>query len=278
MHFVNGQAAAGISVHDRGLTYGQTLFETVAIQAGQPLLMKQHFQRLSQGCQRLSIPLNLAVLKREIKSACATAFKKTSADRAVMRLTVSMGEGGRGYQNPDQPKPLRILSFSNYPDIPKSNWESGIVLGKARIRLAHQPDLAGLKHGNRLEQIIARSQWDEAWQEAILLDQNDYVIEATQANIFTLKNNILKTPDLKKCGVAGVMRDYILRNAARLGVIPQTDDLTVSDLELADAVFVCNSLIGAWPVKQFYRREYDNFELYKKLQKLLRDDGVISLI
>lgn len=278
MHFVNGQVAADISVHDRGLTYGQTLFETVAIQAGEPLLLEQHLQRLSHGCQRLSIPLNQSILKGEINQACATAYKKTKAARIVMRLTISMGEGGRGYRNPRKPKPLRILAFSNYPDTPESNWEDGITLGMVSIRLAHQPDLAGLKHGNRLEQIIARSQWEDGWQEAILLDQNESIIEATQSNIFIVKNNVLKTPDLTKCGVAGVMRDYILQNAARVELVPQVMTLTVPDVELADAVFVCNSLAGLWPVKRFYGREYENFKLSEKLQKLLREDGVVPVI
>jgi 4-amino-4-deoxychorismate lyase len=159
--------------------------------------------------------------------------------------------------------------------VPKENWLDGIHLGMVTIRLAQQPALAGIKHSNRLEQVIARSQWKDGWGEAILLDDMDSVIEGTQSNLFVLKNGMLRTPDLSACGVVGVMRDYILANASRIGVATQIGRLTVADLEAADAILMCNSLIGIWPVKRFYGQEYENFKLSHKLLGLLRDDGVI---
>lgn len=263
---------ASVSPRNRGLLYGQNVFETIAVADGVALLLDEHIARLTAAAASLHIPLNVGAIRGEIERL------SDSKKRAVIRAMVSMGEGGRGYQNPNSPESVRIVSLHDYPDHPKNYWQQGIHLGLAEIRLGLQPALAGIKHGNRLEQIIAREQWQEEWQEALVLDQNDQVIEATQANIFALKNKQLSTPPLDQAGVAGIMRDYVLAAANKVGVDSQIVSLSVSDIEAADALFVTNSVIGLWPVKQFKKRQYTDFDCAHNLLNLMIQDGAIPTL
>ena len=271
MHFINGQAATEISVTDRGFLYGQSVFETIAVSNGKPHLLEQHMQRLRRGCEVLSIPLDLPVLLIELDQVC----QRICQDRTVLRVALTMGSGGRGYANPERVQSTRLISVHNYPDLQQQHWQTGIVLGTAEIRLAAQPVLAGIKHSNRLEQIIARSQWQTGWHEALLLDQQDSVIEGTQSNVFVVKSGVLGTPDLSQCGVAGVMRDHILQLADSVGVASEIVSLSQAELADADEIFMSNSLIGIWPVRRFGERDYRNFTTSHKLLKLLEKDGAI---
>ena len=274
---LNGQAFTevqqpSISPHNRGLLYGHSLFETIAVADCNPLLLDRHLARLQDGAARLQIPLDINAMSQEITDLSA------SQSQAVIRASVSIAEGGRGYQSPESPESLRMVSLHNYPNHPKCNWQQGINLGLSKIRLASQPALAGIKHGNRLEQILARNQWHDDWQEALLLDQKDLVIEATQANIFALKNGVLLTPLLDQAGVTGVMRDYVLSIANKVGVESQIVSLSESDIAHADALFVTNSVIGLWPVKQFKERHFSDFDCAHKLLNLMIKDGAIPTL
>lgn len=250
--------------------YGQSVFETIVVANRKAHLLDAHLKRLQQGCDVLSIELDIANLNDEVETAIDGVNGK-----AILRVSVTMGQGGRGYQNPDNPQPNRILSVSPYPDYPDTNWSLGINLGVARIRLAQQPALAGLKHGNRLEQVIARSQWQDEWQEALLLDYQNQVIEGNQSNVFILINGRLKTPDLSQAGVAGVMRDFVLSNAEQLGTQLEIVPLSIADIEGADAVFMTNSVIGLWPVKAFQNKRYNDFKFSQTLLKVMQDHGAI---
>ena len=248
---VNGVETQQIAALDRGFLYGQTVFETAVVEQGKVLLAKQHIERLTLGCKKLEIACGFTALNQEI------AHIIKGVELAVLRISISMGQGGRGYQNPsaDPLTASRVLSLHAFPDHPKDFISKGITLGLADIRLGHQPALAGIKHGNRLEQIIARSQWQDGWNEALLLDHQDSVIEATQSNVFVVNGKTLSTPDLSNAGVAGVMRDFVLSHAKALGFNVQIVPLSSHDLGEADAVFVTNSVIGLWPVAHFVRRD-----------------------
>jgi 4-amino-4-deoxychorismate lyase len=271
MHLINGQAGDSVAITDRGLLYGQSVFETIAVSNGKPHLLKQHMQRLQLGCETLAIPFDLSVLQSEIDQVCQLIRQ----ERAVLRVTVTMGSGGRGYANPEQASATRLISVHDYPDLPLQHWQTGILLGTAEIRLAAQPALAGIKHGNRLEQVIARSQWQADWHEALLLDHQERVIEGTQSNLFVVKDEVIYTPDLSQCGVAGVMRNHILALADSNGVASQIVSLSEADLIAADEVFMSNSLVGIWPVQRFRERAFNDFSLSHKLLKILEKNGAI---
>lgn len=272
---VNGQISAHISAADRGLLYGQSVFETIAIVEQVPQLLDLHLARLQRGCDVIGIPFD-ETLKQTLSAEADQLSENQS--KAVLRMTLSMGEGGRGYLNPSEIHANRILSRHPYPEFDHKRWRDGIELGLVSIRLASQTALAGIKHGNRLEQIIARSQWQQDWHEALILDQQDNVIEATQSNVFIVKDGELLTPDLSHCGVAGVMREHVIEQAKKLGVKAQIVSLSVSDIHAAEEVFLSNSVIGIWPVKRFQSHTYDTPELSSKLLNLMIKNEVIPNI
>ena len=273
---VNGEASSQTSALDRGLLYGQSVFETIAVANSKPCLLGLHLARLSLACNTLDIPIDLEAIKSDLEQVLVRIKGDSSLNnRAVIRLTLTMGEGGRGYLNPSEPDCTRIVSVHHYPDHPTGNWLDGIKLGVASIRLSHQPALAGIKHGNRLEQIIARSQWQSDWNEALLLDHNDNVIEATQSNVFIVKGNSLYTPCLELAGVAGVMREYIISKQHNLGLKFESVSLSLKELKEADEVFLSNSVIGVWPVKQLGDHSYSCFKTSRTLLKLMIENEVI---
>lgn len=247
------------------------MFETVAIVNSKPRLLSLHLNRLDKGAKRLGIPLNRNKLETELSEFCINLERR----QACIRITLSIGSGGRGYQSPSEPKALRIISEHDYPSYPSSYKEQGIHLGISELRLAKQPALAGIKHGNRLEQILARQNWHDDWQEALLLDSDDNVIEANSANVFIVKDQQLQTPRLDQCGVAGVMRQHITELASQLGFKSNAVSLSVDQILNADEVFLSNSIIGIWPVARCQNRQFKNNSIAQSLLKRLISDEVI---
>ena len=241
--------------------YGQCVFETIAVSNGKPCLFDLHLERLCKGADVLGIGVDREAITNEVVSLASPL------NRAIIRVNLTMGEGGRGYQNPVNQKTTRIISQHDYLDHDKSCWTDGITLGLADIRLSKQPSLAGIKHGNRLEQIMARSQWQKGWQEALLLDVDDRVIEATQSNLFIVNDGHLMTPSLDASGVAGVMRQCVINEAKNEGFDVSIKAVSVDDVMQADEVFLTNSVIGIWPVKQFDQVKYNGFKIASKLLK-----------
>ena len=130
--------------------------------------------------------------------------------------------------------------------------------------------LAGLKHLNRLEQVLARAEWqDTAYAEGLLCDTSGRVIEGVFSNLFLIKDGELITPDLSRCGVAGVMRAEILQQAQSLGISQTVRDVSYAELVAADEVFVCNSLYGIWPVCALATHDWPVGPLTRKLQGLV---------
>lgn len=244
--WVNGVPSTSVNVLDRGLHYGDGLFETLAVADGRIILLDYHLQRLMQGCERLSLGVPpVETLQSELHAAA------TGRSRAVLKLIVTRGIGGRGYGLPPHAVPTRILLLYPQPDYPAGNREEGVRLHVCTTRLGRNPRLAGLKHLNRLEQVLARSEWNaaEGVAEGLMLDEAGLVIEGTMSNVFAVSEaGVLTTPALERCGVAGVMRRHLLEQAQRAGMTPQILDMTLDDLLGAREIFVCNSVIGVWPV------------------------------
>lgn len=277
---VNGEATNQTSIFDRGLLYGQSVFETIAVVGDKPLLWDHHLDRLMRGAARLGIPCD-SNLSNLLQDDCSQLLLRgagldgINSVASVLRIQLTMGRGGRGYANPPDPEPTRIVTVHEYPNHDTSKWRHGIKIGVSDVRLAQQPLLAGIKHGNRLEQTLARANWTADWDEALMLDHAQNVIEATQSNVFIVADGVLKTPDLSLCGVDGVMRAYIMQVAAEIGVKAQAVRLSMGDVEDADEVFLCNSLVGIWPVRECGNILYKKREISSKLMKLLNKNEVI---
>jgi 4-amino-4-deoxychorismate lyase len=268
---VNGAAADVIAVADRGVQYGDGLFETIKITAGAPEFWDRHLARLAFGCGRLAIPApDNGLLRREAMQLCE------GAANGVLKIIVTRGQGGRGYRPPEPATPSRIVALYPAPDHPESWAREGVRLHLCEMRLADQPRLAGLKHLNRLEQILARSEWSDAdTAEGLMCDTSDAVIEGTMSNLFLVRNGALHTPDLTRCGVAGIMRAVILEIARNLGFEIEVRRIERSDLDQVDEVFVTNSVIGIWPVRAIKDRKLRpgsvTAELSEAVLRLIKD-------
>jgi 4-amino-4-deoxychorismate lyase len=241
---INGEPADRVSSADRGFQYGDGLFETVAVHAGRPRRFERHLARLARGATRLSLPLPPAeLLRAEADRLCA------GSDRAVLKIIVTRGRGGRGYACGDSAVPTRALRLLPWPERPASCAREGIDARLCATRLGRNSRLAGIKHLNRLEQVLARAEWGDEYAEGLMRDDTGALIEGTMTNLFLVRSGVLVTPDLSQCGVEGVMRSEALEAAPALGIATRQERVTLDDLAHAEEVFVTNSIIGVWPVR-----------------------------
>ena len=239
---VNGSSQDTIAINDRGLAYGDGVFETILLYGHHPILLQAHLDRLASGARRLKIPLNRTQLEQEIAD-----YSQHFPEQGVLKIILTRGVGGRGYRPANAPDTTRILSLHALPVYEGEPGNSGIATFICNQRLAIQPALAGIKHLNRLEQVLASQEWpDESFMEGIMLDTDGNIIEGTRSNIFWSESDRLFTPSLSNTGVAGIMRNYLLSSIA--GVV-EIKDCSVERLLGADEIFICNSVFGVWPVR-----------------------------
>ena len=263
--WVDGQPADVLSLKDRGLAYGDGLFETIAVRGGQPLLLDRHLSRLAEGCRRLAIAADHGVIRAEL-----LAYADALGD-GVLKLILTRGDSLRGYTSDPSAAPRRILQGNPPAAYPVAHAEQGVRLFPCTTRLSTQPLLAGIKHLNRLEQVLARAEWrDSEHAEGLMLDQTGRVIEGVFSNLFLVRDGVLITADLKRCGVAGVMRAELLDQAPALGINPHITDISLEQLQWADEVFVCNSVYGVWPVRAYAALGWPVGPVTRKLQTLAR--------
>ncbi|NMY31250.1 aminodeoxychorismate lyase [Pseudomonas sp. WS 5412] len=263
--WVDGQPADAVPLKDRGLAYGDGLFETLAVKAGQPVLLDRHLQRLDEGCRRLALVADQALIRDEL-----LAYAAALGD-GVLKLILTRGDSLRGYGINAGAPVRRILQGSPPATYPPTHGSSGVRLFPCATRLSEQPLLAGLKHLNRLEQVLARAEWQDAdHAEGLMLDMSGRVIEGVFSNLFLVDNGQLLTADLSRCGVAGVMRAELLARAEALGLVTTVTDISLAQLQRADEVFVCNSVYGIWPVLGCGPMSWSAGPLTRKLQGIVR--------
>jgi len=250
---VNGKAGNLISIRDRGLLYGDGVFRTLRVAGGQALHWPLHYQKLQHDCAALGIDCpDFARLSVELAGLLA------DHPDAVFKIIVTRGLSGRGYAPLPHVTPSHIWDVFPVPDYPQNYALQGVTLGLCELRLAHQPRLAGIKHLNRLENVLAAAECAGA-DEGLLLDMNGLVIEGTRSNVFLISAGRLITPDLARCGVAGVQRDCVMAYAGKIGMAVEVRDVGLDELRVADEVFLSNSVFGLWPVSRFEQREWTDF-------------------
>ena len=249
---VNGVEASAISVDDRGLQYGDGLFETMAATNGRVRNFTRHMERLAVGCHRLGIPMpDPAILDRECERAL------TGLGAGSVKIVVTRGPGPRSYRPPAEPAVTRIVVSSG--PRPRNDPDTGIVVRLCETPLGLNPRLAGLKHLNRLEQVMACAEWnDPTVAEGLMSSVDGRLVCATAANFFLVRGGRLLTPDIRDCGVAGVMRAIVLDAAMELGLPAEVTDLDAADLEDAEEMFLTNAITGVRPVGEVVGiRRYD---------------------
>ncbi len=250
LYLVNGSFNQAISPFDRGFAYGDGVFRTIKMVGGLPQHWPQHYQKLVADCAAINIVCPSAELLMSDLSQLFLADSETEYHPTVAKIIITRGEGNRGYTPPAITAPMRVVLKSDMPDYPESRFSEGVALTVCETRLAAQPKLAGIKHLNRLENVLARMEWHNPdIAEGVMLDMHDNVIECTAANIFARFGDALITPDLQQCGVAGITRQRIIELAPTLSLKPAVETFNLEKLYQADEVVICNSLYGAWQVK-----------------------------
>lgn len=245
---IDQQKQDNISVFDRGLAYGDGLFETMKVDHGKIALWQYHYERLFLGLKRLSIPLNKSSLFEQLNQSL-DYFQSTSG---VLKLIVTRHQGGRGYAPPIDSKStlVSIADPSDKNNVNQSRAEKGVSVHYCNEYLSVNASLAGIKSLNQLSYVLASQERQGLpFDEGLLFSSQGHLIEATSRNVFLVKGGELYTPLLDQCGVEGVLRRLIIEDIApEIGMVAHECLLTKLDIQQADEIFVTNSITGVWPV------------------------------
>jgi len=249
---INGIRGDSISVMDRGLHYGDGLFETIAVRNGSLRFLDYHLDRLSDGCRRLSIQFpgkgKIGKEARGLASECQFG---------TVKILLTRGVGRRGYAPPGKQVPNRLIGLFDGGRPSQAPYETGVAIKLCETIISVNPTLAGLKTLGRLEQVLARSEWTEAGiSDGLMSTRDGTVVCGTMTNLFLVTGGELRTPDLRQCGISGVMRRVIMEQARVLGIECSEREVSVEDLYAAKEIFLTNSLIGIWPVVRLETRDY----------------------
>ena len=250
MILVNGAATAMVAATDRGLAYGDGVFRTFRVKGGRASAWRLQHRKLAHDCAALGLTCPAEpVLAEEVMRASA------ALDESVVKIIITRGSSERGYEPPRDSRPMRVIMAGPGPSHPADIARAGVQVRICSTRVAIQPRLAGVKHLNRLENVLARAEWsDPAVAEGLMLDTEGNVIGGTMTNLFIVDESGLATPDLSNCGVAGVTRERILLAAARDGVSCRIEPLSLDRVLAARELILVNSVIGAWPVRSVEER------------------------
>ncbi len=269
-----GQRVDSAPIGDRGLQYGDGLFETVAIRDGRPRLWRLHVERLQSSCERLGLPAPAA---SELESALSSALAASRLDSKTLtaKLLLTAGAGTRGYRRTPALQVTLNVGLFVPGRFDARAYASGVQVRLCDTRLAIQPKLAGIKSLNRLEQVLARREWaaTEPW-EGLMLDTEEKLICGTMSNVFLVREKQYLTPRLDRAGVAGIMRRHVLELLAADGVECRETRVSADDLGTADEVFLTNSQLGAVPVARVDDRDLAVGQATRRVQRLLAINGV----
>ncbi len=265
---------AALHADDRGVAYGDGLFETIAVRAGQPRLLDRHLARLGLGARRLALSLPP---EDRLRDFIAGAIDAAPCDlgRAVLKLIVTRGHGPRGYRYRPGATPGVLLGLEESAPPDSDRYDRGVVLRWCRTRLGRNPSLAGIKHLNRLEQVLARAEWDdENIAEGVMLDAAGFVVCGTMSNLFLVDGGRLLTPAITHAGVAGIMRETVLRTAREIGIDVEVREIEPGRLGEADGLFLTSSQFVLWPVRSLAGRATEIGDTTRTIMAALREEGI----
>jgi 4-amino-4-deoxychorismate lyase len=266
---VNGEISNFIAASNRGLNYGDGVFETLVVRSGRPLRWQAHMDRLGLGCERLGLAMPpQALLLREVQTI------STGYTNVVVKIVLTRDGFGRGYMPPEGGDCTRIVTVHPYPDGIEAIAREGVTAQICEIRMSLQPALGGIKHLNRLEHVLAAAEIrDSNVVEGVLLDVEDHVVETISANIFLVFGGRLLTPRLDRCGVRGVVRGQILSAFA-----PRCEQRRIHSDMLwdADEAFLCNTVRGIVPLTAVNDHVYGIGPVSRELQGWLRDGSAAT--
>lgn len=265
---VNGKSADTIAVADRGLSYGDGVFRTLRIHQGSPFCWQRQFEKLKHDCDLLQISCPAPeILQNELGQV-------SDGQNGIAKIIVTRGIGERGYAADAQHIPTRIVSFHQAPEYDEKYSVEGIALHLCEMKLSRQPRLAGIKHLNRLENVLAASECRAAGAvEGLLEDTEGYVVSGTRSNLFAFSGGGLLTPDLSESGVAGVQRDRVTAWAEQMGIRCEVRRFDIAELLDAEEIFLVNSVFGLWPVASLQGMNFRRRRIAMALQAWLNDEN-----
>jgi 4-amino-4-deoxychorismate lyase len=261
-----------VAVSDRGLNYGDGLFETMRVWQGRIPLLSRHLDRMEHGLRCLAFP---GPDREALERCVARALAEAPSGGGVLKLLVTRGDGGRGYAPPERAEPRLLATLHALPPQPDTVTVLGIQAGRCRTILGRNPMLAGLKHLCRLEQVLGAAEVSRAgWHEGVMCDEDGSVVEGTRTNVFMSRDGVLITPDLDAAGVAGVLRGRILERVSEAGDALEIRRVDYDELMSADEVFFANSVVGLWPVAALGAARWQNFPVCRRLAAGLAAEGL----
>jgi 4-amino-4-deoxychorismate lyase len=272
--YSNGIEIDSIAADDRAAQYGDGLFETIAIRNGKPRFLQAHVARLQTGAARLGLACpGTQVLHEELDAAIEQSGIDTRF--ATAKLIIAAGRGPRGYRRAADASAIRRIGIFPAQALPEPGYRDGVDIRLCATRLAVQPQLAGIKTLNRLEQVLARAEWpDDAVFEGLMLDTGGRLICGTMSNVFIATKTDLVTPALTRCGVSGIMRGQIIGLLQAASVDCQVRDLTVDEVFAAEEVFLTNSQLGVIPVRRCDAQEWAIGSRTRQVQAFAAANGV----
>ena len=271
--FVNGDRADTIDIDDRAMQYGDGLFETIAIRNGQPRLWSYHAERLRTGCARLDLDdPGMEVPERQLTLALGACASDTK--RATAKLIVTAGPGPRGYRRAANALSILVGIFESRA-LGLGYYRDGVVARMCSTRLAKQPQLAGIKTLNRLEQVLARREWqDDGVFEGLMLDTDDRLICGTMSNVFLVKDQSFVTPAITQCGVSGVMRRHVLALLDEAGISCDVREIEAGELADCEGLLLTNSQFGVLPVRECGRFTWRSSDRARSVMSLVSGSGI----
>ncbi len=269
MILVDGMPAGEVSLADRGLNYGDGLFETMRMHAGGVPLLERHLARLEAGCQSLGIRgLEPGAVSADVGRVAA------AGGEGIIKIIVTRGDGGRGYAPPPAARPRRIVGLHPLPPVPRQPVEIGICA----TPIGRSPALAGIKHLGRLEQVLGAAEVAAAgWFDGLMADESGRVAEATRHNLFIVRAGRLVTPALENFGVAGIVRGMVIESASKLGIELEEGTIELAGLGAAEEAFLTNAVSGLVPVGRLAGRPLARGPVTTQISAGLRAAGVTWL-
>ncbi len=259
------QSEQTVAINDRGLAFGDGVFTTAKITKGKIEYFNLHMARLKRSCEQLAIcPVDWRAVSNEMLNAAM------HCKHGCLKVTITAGRGERGYSRPDALTPTIIINVSPLPKHYEDWQNNGIKLACSNIKLGINPVLAGIKHLNRLEQVLIRNELDQIdADEVLVFDINGKLVECNTANVFWHKNGQWFTPKLDSNGVEGIIRQRLLE------LLPCVKEVSIKETELTgmDAMFITNALLTLAPVER-YLDTHLNMSLCKPILKQLNQDAI----
>ncbi|MGM0767242.1 MAG: aminodeoxychorismate lyase [Pseudomonadota bacterium] len=245
---------ASVPPGDRGLAYGDGVFETIRMQGTGGVLLERHVARMVAGAAVLGIPCSEGRLREVIRLAVARYAGAAGSGGWVLKLVLTRGVGGRGYRPTGATASNLIVSSARLPPEPCT---AGVVAATSDVPLTVNPRLAGIKTLNRLEQVMASRELTDELYEVIMANQSGELVEGTRTNLLAKVRGRWLTPPVSQLAVAGVMRDYVVRHLEQEGERIELSAISPAALAAdgSAALYLMNSLMGVVPVRRMDGRD-----------------------